>query len=498
MRQENTSPEHLIFHRLIRAALQDPAHRASRLSDETHTYRYEEVVHLIDDIQKHLQACGLQPGDCVTAELTNTCPSAITVLALLDGGYSFLHTRLATSSAASAGKTPAPAFTRSVVSISLDATRTAGERMAAEWVDVKPNPLWSPTNAPMMEHPCVYSATSGSLGASKIVPRTYRNFQRNLRSAAQALPLDPGMRIAVTTPIYHQFGLGTGLMLGLLQGANLDFHDRPNALRYLERERVFDPDVALVVPTLLETLLRVRRRSRPYRFMLTGGDTTSAATRERAESLHGPLITAYGCSEFGFAATTRIDDPQSVRLSARCLPLPGVEARLRAIPGQEEGTGELLLRSDCQFKGYIDTDGTDLVRADAWLDGWFRTGDLARLWPDGSLQILGRCDLSVNRNGMLLPFADVEASLRAMPGVAQAAVVAGAEGIRGRELIAFCVPVPGARLSEQAIRTQYAASYPDWATPDLVYLLPEMPLLASGKIDRQALQALADRGMPRG
>ena len=110
-----------------------------------------------------------------------------------------------------------------------------------------------------------------------------------------------------------------------------------------------------------------------------------------------------------------------------------------------------------------------------------------RLGPGDMIQILGRYDLSVNRNGLLLPFLDVEARLREIEGVEQAVVVAGSQGIRGRALVAFCVLARNAVLTADDVRERYAARSPAYSVPDSVRIVSSLPQLPSGKVDRVAL-----------
>jgi acyl-coenzyme A synthetase/AMP-(fatty) acid ligase len=128
----------------------------------------------------------------------------------------------------------------------------------------------------------------------------------------------------------------------------------------------------------------------------------------------------------------------------------------------------------------------------AAFDGdWYRTGDLAKLGEHGMLEVLGRCDLSINRNGVLLPFADVENRLREIDGVAETAVAAGTDSIRGHSLIAFIVLARGHMATERELRAKYGQHAPAYAVLDEVRIIEVLPKLPSGKIDRRALAALA-------
>jgi acyl-CoA synthetase (AMP-forming)/AMP-acid ligase II len=495
--ERNAVAEPRAFRAMIRAGASDPAHRASKLVDGQLECAYPEIVARIGAIQRLLLDHGLQPGDCVVAELSGSLCSALTILSLLDGGYSVMVTRHPAVGAAANAPAPPPArFSKAFVSVRPNASPQARVLSIPEtFVEIRANPAYSPAApAPHKDHPRIYTRTSGSLGAAKIVVRSFECFRLNVLNMASRLRFDPSMRMALPTPICHLFGLGAGLLVGVHSGVSIDLQERPNALRFFEREEAFNPDIAIVVPTFCETLLRVRRAPRPYRFLVSGGDAMSDATRRRTEQLHGPLINAYGSSEMGFIAMPDIDAPPEVRATAACRLMPGVSMRLLLHPQSSSDAlpiGELQLKTAFQFEKYVDTDGNPVEVPQAFDGDWFRTGDLARLGPNEMLQILGRCDLSVNRNGLLLPFADVEARLREVEGVEQAVVVAGAQGIRGRALVAFCVLARNVALTPGDVRERYAARAPAYSVPDSVRIIPALPQLPSGKIDRRALAEAA-------
>ncbi|MFE2654670.1 hypothetical protein ACFXGY_32835 [Streptomyces sp. NPDC059346] len=117
----------------------------------------------------------------------------------------------------------------------------------------------------------------------------------------------------------------------------------------------------------------------------------------------------------------------------------------------------------------------------------YRTGDLVELRPDGALQFLGRLDDQVKIRGHRVETGEVEAHLRALPEVADAAVVVR-EGPGGvKQLVAFCVPARGAEVVASAVRRSLSARLPDHMIPSSVRPLPALPLTSSGKVDRRTL-----------
>lgn len=477
------------YRQLIERGIADPLHGRSVLADSQGQLSFAEIPALLARLQHFFVSRDVLPPACVMLELGNTLPSAACALALMHAGYELLIVPQAGQSVRAAGQEEfrAPSFCRWIITPTPSATVATDD--PACFVSVRPNPHFVGGTA--AEVPAgelrQFSKTSGSLGVSKLVSRKQSQSAANILAAAQRLRLTPEDRIALPSPIYHGYGMDNGLLAGIASGASIDLQDRGNLLRFLEREKQFVPNIAYATPTFCEALLRLRRRPRSYRYIVAGGDCLAASTREKMETLHGPLIEGYGMTETGLVA---LGDPADA--SRAMWPLPGVEIRFAPRgDGAESAGGELQIISRYAFSGYLDADGAPIEAADLFDGSWFRTGDLARPSPDGGFAVLGRCDLSINRNGLLLPFADVESRLRAVPEVDEAVVVAGAETIRGRSLIAFCVLSPRSELRSSEVRDLCATRLPAFAVPDAIRLLRNLPKLPSGKVDRRLLTSMA-------
>jgi acyl-coenzyme A synthetase/AMP-(fatty) acid ligase len=494
-----------LFRDLIRRSARDPAHRLSELVDSRHACTYPDIPRRLDSIQRFFAERSVLPDDCVTVEISNSLPSALTVLALLDGGYSVLLLPGADQGArVREGDLPAPAFCAWRVTVH-EAANPNGLDDPADFLSVRPNSLFRSVAAPAAgSPPRIYGRTSGSLGAAKLAVHSYERVRDNAQRAMERLRLDASCRIALPSPIFHLYAVRAAFLSGIAAGASIDFQQRANLLRYFEREREFDPNVAFFTPTFCETLLRVRKAPRPYRFVVIGGDRMDEFTRKASERLHGPLINAYGSTEMGLISLGDLSMPPELRAGTVGHPLPGIVTRLMPAAGMPSGEPahlELQLRSPYAFHGYVDYDGRPLEMPSAFDGDWYCTHDLAREGPQGMLQILGRGDLSVNRNGRLLSFAELESQLRGLGEVVDAAVAAGPEDIRGRLLVAFCVARAGANLSQEALHALCVARLPAFAVPDRVVILPELPKLPNGKVDRRTLARLAEseprrRGSP--
>ncbi|WP_188197723.1 phosphopantetheine-binding protein, partial [Nonomuraea sp. SYSU D8015] len=119
---------------------------------------------------------------------------------------------------------------------------------------------------------------------------------------------------------------------------------------------------------------------------------------------------------------------------------------------------------------------------------WYRTGDLGRYWPDGTLEFLGRADAQVKIRGHRIELGEVEAALSAHVGVAQAVVVASADR---RRLLAAVV---AGGVDGDEVRAWLGERLPGYMIPDRLATVDALPLTPNGKIDRNAVQNLLERG----
>jgi O-succinylbenzoic acid--CoA ligase len=166
------------------------------------------------------------------------------------------------------------------------------------------------------------------------------------------------------------------------------------------------------------------------------------------------------------------------------IPLDGVHVSVTA----DDEPGRVALAGPVLARGYrrrpADT-------AAAFRSGWFRTGDLGRLHPDGRLEVLGRADDLINTGGTKVAPAEVERVLAAQPGVREACVVGLSDPEWGEVVVAALAPAdPAAPPAEDLLRAVVRARVGRAAVPKAVRFVPELPLCGPGKIDRRAVRSL--------
>ncbi len=260
--------------------------------------------------------------------------------------------------------------------------------------------------------------------------------------------------------------------------------------------------VPATLRVILECLRARKRCGRDYdhlRRIFVGGDRVSRALlSDLARTLPKAQVYAqYGCTE---ATHLSLRYPVSpARLPDRGIvgkPFPNGHVRVcdehaNVLPVGV--TGEILLGGAGITNGYLDLDELTQARF-LRIDGvrYYRTGDLGRYLPDGSIEFVGRRDEQVKVRGMRVELGEIEAALAAHPALAAAAVLLG-DGAAGAQLIACCVRAPGADLNEAALRSFLARRVPDYMMPSRFTFMDELPVNANRKVDRCALASAVTR-----
>jgi len=191
------------------------------------------------------------------------------------------------------------------------------------------------------------------------------------------------------------------------------------------------------------------------------------------------IVRGYGMTELFRPLSYRADDPTDVP-DAVGKPVPGVE--IRAVIEKEasaDGVGELWIKSPAMMECYLNApDETNEVIA----DGWFKTGDLVTLSPEGFVQIVGRKRERILRGGYSIFPQEVEAVLLSHPSVAEAAVVGVPNSDLGEEVAAFVSLKPTARISCEDLLAYCKEHLARYKYPRQVTIFPELPKGPTGKI----------------
>ena len=331
--------------------------------------------------------------------------------------------------------------------------------------------------------------TSGSTGAPRGVVHTHGSLAYKVVQLTEAHGLTPDDCALVPSPLAHVAGLLHGVLMPGATGMKtvlMPRWDPETALGLIEREAV---TYMVGPPTLFVTMMDCDAfdpaLTATLRMISCGGAGVTPAFCERAAVTLGVMVKrSYGSTEAPTIATSRFDDP-----AARMTLTDGRafgDARLRV-----DADGELWVSGPELARGYLDPADTRT----AFVDGWFRTGDLATV-EDGWVTVTGRLGDRIIRSGENISATEVEQHLEAHPAVLAAAAVAEPDDRLGERVVAFVVAPGGFDLA--ACREWFAQrGAARFITPERIEAVEELPVLASGKVDRMKLQARLT-GTPEG
>ena len=209
------------------------------------------------------------------------------------------------------------------------------------------------------------------------------------------------------------------------------------------------------------------------------------------QALGAAIISAWGMSENGAVTTTRPEDPEEKTMATDGCALAGMEVRVVDVNGRVAASGsegQLQVRGCSNFVGYLKR--PELDNTDA--DGWFDTGDLARMDGEGYIRISGRSKDIIIRGGENIPVVEVEGLLFKHPAVAAVAVVGYPDARLGERACAFVVLRDGSALSfDDMLAYLEAQQMARQYIPERLEIVTELPRTPSGKIQKFKLRETA-------
>ena len=330
--------------------------------------------------------------------------------------------------------------------------------------------------------------TSGTTGRSKGAMLSHKNLASNSEMLRDYWRFTKSDVLIHALPIFHTHGLFVATNVALLAGASVHFLAGFNADQILE---AMPRATALMgVPTFYTRLLDdprlTKERAANMRLFISGSAPLLVDTHEKWEERTGHrILERYGMTETNMSTSNPYDGER--RAGTVGFPLPGVEARIR-VDGQEVSQGEigvLEVRGDNVFQGYWQM--PEKTAEELLPDGWFITGDLAKIDEDGYVTIVGRSKDLVITGGFNVYPKEVESLIDDMPGVLESAVIGVPHPDFGEAVVAVVVP-EGEGLEASAISDGLADQVAKFKQPKQVILLSELPRNTMGKVQKKALR----------
>ncbi|MGW2516461.1 (2,3-dihydroxybenzoyl)adenylate synthase [Streptomyces sp. NPDC001617] len=506
---------------LLHAATSD----AVALVDGERRLTYRQLAERADALALRLAALGLRPDDRIVVQLPNTAEFVILTYACLRLGVIPVmalpgHRRhevghLVEHSEAVAVAVPdllkghdhqAMAFEIAEQAPTLRHVLVLGDKVADEAVDLGELCASPSTPAdraavdayrPDSRSIAVFLLSGGTTGLPKLIARTHDDYVYNARRSAEVCGFGADTVYFAALPLGHNFPLACpGLLGALLNGGRvvLGSPHPEKAFALIESEGV---TATAVVPAIAQRWLD-HRADHPeadlgsLRVLQVGGSRLAdhVARRVRPE-LGCTLQQVFGMAE-GLLNYTRLDDPEDVVCTTQGRPMCDDDELLvvdeLGNPVPDGTPGVLLTRGPYTPRGYYRAEEQN-ARAFTE-DGWYRTGDIVRLRPDGNLVVEGRDKDMIIRGGENISAEEIENFAYQTPGVARAAAVAMPDPGLGERVCLYVVPEPGHTVTlDDVHHVMEVAGVARFKFPDRLVTVPELVATKVGKIDKKALRA---------
>ena len=343
-----------------------------------------------------------------------------------------------------------------------------------------------------MNDTAVVMYTSGTSGLPKGVELTFGNLQSDVDSAIEAARFQQNHKFLGVIPLFHAFGM-TAMMIAPIQlGAQVIYMARFSAAAAVNAIREHGVSLIFGVPSMFGAILHLKNASaddfKSIYAIISGGEPLPTPLRENFQKRFGvTLYEGYGLTETSPVVTLNL--PQESRPGSVGKPIPGAQVKIADDDGKDvpQGQqGEIWLKGPMIMKGYFNLPNETKTALTA--DGYFKTGDLGQIDPEGFLYVTGRKkDLIIVAGEKAAP-REIEELILQHPAVRDAAVVGKKDASRGEVVVAFITPKEGQTVSVEEIREFCREKQlPGWKVPREVFIEAELPRSPTGKVLKREL-----------
>ncbi|WP_421880851.1 acyl-[ACP]--phospholipid O-acyltransferase [Pacificispira sp.] len=334
------------------------------------------------------------------------------------------------------------------------------------------------------DDPAVILFTSGSEGMPKGVVLSHRNLTANRDQLSARVDFNSADKVFNALPMFHSFGLTGGTLLPLLSGVPTFLYPSPLHFKVVPA-LVYDTSATILFGT--DTFLAGYGRAADaydfysLRYVFAGAERVRDETRALWNDRFGlRLLEGYGATETG--PVIAVNTPMHFRAGTVGRVLPGLETRLEPVPGISEG-GRLLVRGPNVMLGYLLADAPGVLQPPP--DGWYDTGDIVSVAPNGFVTIRGRAKRFAKIAGEMVSLAAVEALAAEAAPEGDHAVLAVSDDRKGERLILISERARPTR--DGLLLAARKAGMSELTVPKDIRAMDSLPRLATGKVDYAAL-----------
>jgi len=495
----------------IRAHAQSRPEETAVVGSHFAPVSYRELQHEIDELRACLREAGFDREARIAVALSNSAQAALAIVAIscsatavpidpkltmpeIDRCLHILRPNAVVVLRGTASAMKSVAAQRGIPIIEVSVWQAG--RLGLKWAVPKIGAA-APLDDPDPESPAFILHTSGTTAEPNLVPFNHRNMLAVTQRLQTWFDLTPNDRCLTVSPVYYSHALTTTVLPPLLTGGSTAFPANATNVDPSEWFGDLKPTWYSAGPTLhLAVLEKVQQHAdarimRSLRFISSAGAPLDAAMGQRMQAAFGaPMLEHYGSSETAQIATNR-PAPGRSKPGTVGIPWPGI-VRIVDDDGKELAIGEpgeILVGGPSVMSGYLNA--PDLNRA-AFVDGWYRTGDIGSLDPEGFLTLHGRKKELINRGGEKIAPLEIDQALMRHPEVAQAAAYAVAHPRLGEDVAAAVILRPGAQVTPAELREFLTAQLATFKIPRRITIVDQLPKGISGKVQRKRLSEMMD------